>query len=184
MSTGAYAKFKFPRESQIFQYLSKDAGGDQSDANINANGDYSVTPEKFFIKPPNDETWVILRMIISAQATGVFRAGGYGALTGGLTNGIDVYRNVTGDISDHLVTKAPVKTNAQWGFNCYDVDVKTWGPGDEFLLSRWTFEKSGRSMALDGAIGEEMGVIVRDDLSGLVNHIFQVQGFKIQNSGA
>lgn len=149
-------------------------------ADINATGNYSVTPQKFYIKPPAGELWVINRMVVYIQDGGAWRSEYYAGLGAPLTNGIDLYRNIASDSSDHLITTKPVTHNSEWGQYNYDVDIQAIGAGDITLLARWTFEKSGRAMALDGSIGEELGLIFRDDLSGIVEHHFHVQGFKVK----
>lgn len=180
MAALQYAEFHFPREESIYQFLSTDPNGDQAKPNINAVGNYSpVSPGDFFISPPANELWVIERMMISIQASGLFRATGYGDSVSELANGIQILRTENGDVSDFLITTKPILHNSEWGQYSYDADVKTWGSGSTVLLCRWTFSKSGKPISLDGATGEKLVVRCRDDLSYLEEHYFHVQGFKI-----
>ena len=218
----------------------------------NANGDYSLIGDEFFIKPPADQVFRIARIIITVEDTAGFTAAKYGALAA-LVSGITIklmdddsltsvadeeitsdhdawvafaneLLNVgsvvvepsgggtaytegtdytidyqtgrimvlsTGTMADatafdcdydhgatvDLTDGVPVKTNAQYGGLCYDVDVKSWGSGDELLTARLTFTKFGQYIRLDGAVNGRLVVTVNDDLDGLISHRFLAQGF-------
>lgn len=172
------SKYNYPRERHLYQFLSKDSGQSQDLAEVNTNVD-GTTPVKFFIKPPSGEIWVLSRMMCFMQDTGSFRAEGYGAELSALTIGMKCYLNKSGDTSDNIITSLPVKTNGDWAKYNYDAELKSWGAGDNVLVGRWTFAKSGLPLSLDGDEGEEFGVIVSDDLTFLVSQTFNIQGFKI-----
>lgn len=141
----------------------------------NANGDYSGAVEEFYIEAQAGENLEIARMIVSVEDTGGMQAQEYGNLGSALTNGIEVkvlneHDTVIMDLTDGI----PIKTNAQWGIICYDVDVKSWGAGNSLLLVRWTFAKSGQLIYLEE--GQKLVVYLNDDLDGLLFHYFMVQG--------
>jgi hypothetical protein len=114
-------------------------------------------------------------MLVVIRDAGAFSAEKYGVLAT-LTNGVQVgmLDNSTGAMVQTF-TPAAIKENASWGQYCYDVELKEWGAGDKFLLARWTFEKAGVAVKLYPG-GNAFGVIVNDDLTGLVSHYFTVQG--------
>ena len=173
----AISEYKVP--APIFQYLASTGKG-ASTGGTNAIGDYSTgtgsSGETFIIQPPADEDWRIERMMIHIQDTGVFAAEEYGS-TSALTNGVAVrVETDTGTVYD--LTDVTVKTNAQWGRQCYDTRIDTWGAGDEFLSARWTFGKAGYPIRLDGTNGERLAVYLQDDMSNLVAHSFFVNGYK------
>ena len=147
----------------------------------NANVDGSVTPVVFKCSPPATGAVVIERIMINVRDSGTFTAEKYGALAE-LTNGIEV--GIFSDSDDSLVTDyldgVPIKSNAGWGRACYDVDVKTWGAGDSFLLMRWTLSKSGTRLILRDSDNYSFGIKVNDDLTGLVEHYFTCQGFSTE----
>lgn len=160
----------------IFRYL--DINGDGS-GNENANGNYSVTPETFYIQPPEGEIYEIHRLVISIEDTNNFQAEEYGDLGSALTNGIQVrLQDDSGTISDYT-NGSKVKTNAQWGGLCYDVDVKSWGAGNELLVARITFVKAGQPILLRGDHNERLEIVLSDNLSGLISHQFMAQGLNI-----
>jgi len=89
----------------------------------------------------------------------------------------DRQNNVLCNLSDN----DPVKSNAHWGRHCYDIDVKSWGntPTNELLVGRWTFEKCGQPVVLQP--DEKIKIVLNDDLTGLIAHHFQIQGYWLSN---
>ena len=158
---------------EIYRYLDTNFDGTGTK---NAIGNYSGAVEAFGITPPSGEVYKITRMIVSVRDGNGFSAADYGNITNGLTNGISVYQVKGSLILNDLTDGVPIQTNAGWGTVCYDVDVKTWGVGEESLLVRWTFAKSGRPLTL--GFGESLEVRLNDDLSDLSSHTFMVQGYK------
>jgi hypothetical protein len=142
----------------------------------NANGDYSSSAEVFYLQPPAGVAYRVHRMIVSLEDTTGMTAQEYGNLAAALGNGVEIMvKDDSGTVAD-LTDGIPVKTNAQWGRMCYDVDVKTWGQGDELLVARWTFAKSGAAIVLNGNHNGRIEVLLNDDLRGLISHYFLVQG--------
>lgn len=169
-----------PPMKSLARYL--DFNGDGTGGK-NANGNYASAADILYIQPPAGYTFHIARMIVEIEDTGVMRAEYYGSTNGALTNGIQVReQDDSGTIND-LTDGVPIKTNAGWGSQCYDVDVKSWGAGNEVLLVRWTFAASGAPIVLDGANNERLEVVLNDDLSGLVEHRFMVQGLVTDLNG-
>ena len=158
----------------IAQYL--DTNGDGTGAK-NAIGNYSDATgsgvENFFYESKG--YCHIHRMIVAIEDNTNMWASRYG---GGptLTNGILV-KVIDADglteIKD-LTNFVPIKTNARWGALCYDVDLKTWGTGNELLLARWSFDRAGSPIRLEP--GMSLRVILNDDFSILNDHRFMVQG--------
>lgn len=144
----------------------------------NAIGDYSGAEEEFFIAPAAGQIFHIARLLVTVEDTAGFAAAEYGNLGSALTNGIklEVRTGASTTVLD-FVDAEPITTNAEWGTFNFDVDVKTWGAGNEFLLARWTFSKTDGALRLDGDAGERLSIILEDDLTGLVTHKFLVQGY-------
>jgi hypothetical protein len=161
----------------ISQYLGID-GADST----NVIGNYASAPDTFYIAPSAGEVYRISRLIVHLEDTVGIDADAYGnAIT--LTNGIQVKQiEDNGGGSTVLITDftsgIPVKTNGDWAAMCYDAALLTWGSGNEHFVVRWTFSKSGQYVRLDGDQNDQLIVIVNDDLTGLVNHNFLVQGYK------
>lgn len=146
----------------------------------NANGNYSVTPETFYIQPPFGAVFRIARLLISIEDTSGMVADEYGNTGSALGNGIEVkVTNLAGTVVD-LTDGVPITTNARWGSLCYDVDLKSWGitPSNDLLLVRWTFAHAGQFIRLNGSSNDVLEVILNDNLSDLIAHYFIVQGYQ------
>ena len=169
-----------PVPTPIYKFLTLDGDG----VTKNANGDYSATGlgEKcFYIQPPAGQIYRITRMMILVRdVKNGFQPDHYGSI-GELTAGIQV--KVTGGINQDvlidLTDGLPVNTNGNWGKFCFDAEIlqSELGTDDSYLRARWTFERSGYPIRLVGDNSERLGVFLNDDLSGLVEHHFHVQGY-------
>lgn len=161
----------------IWQFA--DEVGDGS-GNINAVGDYLASLTEFAIAPPAGKVFSIARMIVTVRDTGSFDSGSYGnGLT--LVNGISVEKrtgvvNGASSLVQSLTDPVKIETNTDWGSYCYDIGVSNFGQGDEVMLVRWTFARAGVALRLDGDANEYLAVRLNDDFTGLVGHVFNMQG--------
>lgn len=175
-SQTAEVKIVEPDGVLLYEYL--DTVGDGSGTK-NANGNYGA-PTLFRIAPPPGVVYRIARMIVSIEDTSGMVADEYGNLGAALSNGVVMRVHDGSKTIIDLTAGLPVKTNAQWGSVCYDVDLKSWGvtPSDDLLIVRWTFTRAGKFITLDGDNNEELQVMLNDNLSGLIAHYFFVQGYR------
>jgi len=158
-------------KNKIFHYL--DTNGDGT-GEKNAIGDYSGAGLTWFYYESTGYA-EIHRMIISYEDGPGMRAERYASLPAALPVGIFV-KQIDSDLSEmlDLTDNEPITANAEWGELCYDIELKSYGPGNEFILARWTFGQSGSPLALDQ--GQKLVVVLNDDFTGLVSHRFMVQG--------
>ena len=152
-----------------------DINGDQT-GSIEGNGDYSVTPRVLFIQPPSNEIFVINRLIGAVHDNGNFTSSIYGA-NAAVTNGVDIQIKRDGESLVNLTNGRPVKDNGSWPDFCYDVDVSNYSGNDNYLHFRWTFEKAGAPLILNGAEGDTFEVTLSDDYTFLTEHRYVVQGY-------
>jgi len=179
VSKGSSTTTDLSRNQLISRYL--DTNGDGSGTK-NANGDYSSAAEEFYIQPGAGEIYQLSRMIVLIEDTSGFSATEYGNLGSALSNGIHIHAEydsaaTTIDLTDDI----PIVDNAHWGGLCYDVALKTWGAGNEVLVVRYTFASMGQEIRLTS--DDRFLVGVNDNLTGLVDHHFLVQGY-IENTEA
>jgi hypothetical protein len=116
-------------------------------------------------------------MLVYVEDAGAFAAEEYGAIPT-LTNGVLVQKHDANGLVTDLTGGKPVKSNAQWSRTCYDMQEQSFGTGNNHIAVRWTFSKAGSPVVLDGTKGEFLRVLLNDDLSGLVEHNFFVQGLR------
>lgn len=135
---------------------------------------------QMYIQPPAGSIYYIRRMICHVQDTGGLDAEAYGNnLT--LTNGIGcgVYTGSGATLVNDLLDGHTIKANADWGHYCYDISLVDFGIGDEFLQVRWTFGRAGTLIRLDGDNMDRLSLTFNDDLVGLNDHQFVVQGYEV-----
>lgn len=144
----------------------------------NANGDYSLVEGIFRIDPPAGQVYHIRRMLVEVHDSAIANADDYGNIAGGLTNGVNLeIRDGSGTLHDFM-DGIPVVRNSDWGHFCYDGTRRpSTGGGAETLNIRWSFDKAGQEVRLDGNLGEFLCVDLNDDLQGLIEHRFMVQGW-------
>ncbi len=147
-------------------------------------GNYAATAVTGLLRAPAGDTFHVARMIVFLQDGNGMKAEEYGDTGSALTNGITFTLESNGDGTpieiNNFIPGGDVKTNADWGRPAFDVDIKAWGgtvPGDEILLSRFTFSKftrHGDLLALSG--DDQIKMTFNDNLSTLVHHQFLFEG--------
>lgn len=143
---------------------------------FNLNTDTSGAEVYASAGPRNNETWYVTRLIGIIEDTKI-NAGDYGAIGSGLTNGIDLIIRRGGTQTHSFMEGHRVKTSAGWAHFCHDASRHAWGAGNEFVTFRWTFAKEDMlPIILDGVHRDSMGVLLNDDMSGLITHAYIIQG--------
>jgi hypothetical protein len=163
----------------IYDFLTDDGlTADGTNENANVNG--AVTAVPFYRGPPTGEIWAIHRMIVEIEDNATFTADNYGGVST-LTNGVEleVREGTTGALILDVLDSEDITSIADWAAHCYDMTEHTFGSGNNFAVARFTFANAGRPIVLDGDRGEVLIARVNDDLSGLVNHKFMIQGHQI-----
>ncbi len=138
----------------------------------NVNG--SVTPVPYYFQPSLNGIvdLDVYRLIVMIEDTGALAADNYGAL-GTLTNGIRV-QHVSGNTTTNLDGGLAIKSHAHWARLCYDMAEHTFGSGANFVVVRWTFERAGIPLHIENT--DQLKVTINDDLTGLEDHHFMIQG--------
>lgn len=170
----AYAQsFNTDTNTTYFSVHLRNASGSKD---VNA----SFTNAQFFVRPQHNETMRISRMLVSIKDAAIDNYDDYGAINGGLPNGIQVWLDKNGTLF-RLDDNHPIKTNGDWAALCYDVAISNLGAGDDYVTIRWSFYKSAGG-STDGGIelvgknNDRFYIVANDDLTGLTQHHFIVQG--------
>ena len=164
---------------RIEQFLSTNGDGtgtiEMSDDFSNASGATGKT--RFYIQPPEDEKYFLERMLVVIRDAQGISVEKYGAIAGGLTNGIRLDIRSQGKIVDDPLGGQTIQTNVDWArYSGVDVEDKTWGTGDDFISVRWTWGAGAGPVELDGRSAMRLTVTCEDDMSGLVSQTMFVQG--------
>ena len=164
-----------PPQTMIYRFL--DTVGDGSGVD-DLVGNYSASASAVtaaYLASAGGGGADIYRMLISIGDTAGIQSQDYGNITGGLGVGYS-FEVVDGDGTQLLDLNDgfKIQTNAGISTLCYDVDLKSWGSGNELLVARWTFSRAGSPLQLEP--GYKIQTTLNDDFSGLLSHRFMVQG--------
>lgn len=165
--------FVTPASNTIYQALSTNGDG-TGFIEQKVNG--GTSPVKFYIQPAVDEVYILKRVNIAVIASNFNDATKYGTLS--LVNGIEVF--IENDIErlQDYTKDITIKRTYDWGL-LSGVDAVTVGNAnaDPFLV-RWTFDRGGTNIKLNGANNERFVMQINDDLTGLISQVAMIQGFK------
>ena len=154
---------------QKFLTMFGDATGSQQ-----MTGNYSVTPADFFYLAVGFFDVHSLQITISDAAK--FNQSDYGAITGGLTNGVRIfiYKTVVG-VEFPLLSGVPFKTNQQW-FQVTSGAVLTTFEGTPQTLSVTIDIQREYGIPLQMVKGDKLIVRLNDDFTPLTGHTAIIRG--------
>jgi len=152
------------------------AGATVEEWNLNmGTADGSSTAVSFKIQPPTGKTWHILRQIHTLIATdsATPEAQDFGTVTA-LTNGMVLRSNISG----------VQRTMTFWQSNddaiddMYDFDpTELKGSANTYIQGRWTYEKAGVVIELDGDNGDYLEWLIQDAMAAKADELhIKVQG--------
>ncbi len=163
----------FSRNDVPFFREADTVGNGSGSMDLTVNG--SVSPVTFKLQPIGDQLLHLARAIFHIEISGNLRAEFFTA-TGPLTNGVQLQWWRDGSLYLDLLGGFPIKTAADISHFCYDVTPIVVGAGNNFWAARWTFAQSGAPIILSSNRGDEMRVIINDDLTSLVDFHVNFQG--------
>ena len=164
-----------PPNKRINIYL-KNADGESS---VNKNyGSAAVSATGIFFYSASTVAY-IHRMLIYIYDTKGMEVEEYGNLGAALSTGLSltVWNSAGGSAELDMMDGRPVTTNGEWSGLCYDVDLKSWtNTSNEVVAGRWSFDKAGEPLYLTAK--QQLRLTAVDDLSGLIDHRFMIQGLQ------
>jgi hypothetical protein len=142
--------------------------------NIASTAGTLAAPISYKIQPPANETWHIIRLLLTiSDATNTAMTINLFGNIAALTNGVVVRRDNNGT----KTTLTNWKSNADFYEDAYDVDLTLQSPGTEKGMAvRWTIEKAGSYVKLEGANSDYLEVLIQDDLTALDDFQIKIQG--------
>lgn len=151
-----------------------DTGEPDGDPDLTVNG--SITPVERIVKPGVNDIFILNQLSITLSDKGNPAITDYGGITGPLTNGVQFYF-----INDGIETPfgLPLKTNQQLAElgarNISSIDFAA-----SVTLVTYTFNitefAQTSTILLHGDHGDEFGVRIQDNLTGLTTHSALVAG--------
>ncbi|MCK5614307.1 hypothetical protein KAR91_71235 [Candidatus Pacearchaeota archaeon] len=149
-------------------------------AEIDMTVDGSVTPQIYRMQPPPGVIWHIVRILFHLEDSTPMDDGTFGGAPA-LTNGLVL--RVKNGIFKNIFN---VKTNGDFAERAYDREYVAKPPAGtgHAMNVRRTFggqDKNGVVIKLDGDNGDELQVIIQDDLTGLSRFHCVVQGHGVRD---
>lgn len=139
----------------------------------------AVTTQVFHVRPNTGVKWDITRMIFFIEGTGAMDNGKFGDIAA-LTNGI-VVRKKDGTYKNIF----NIKSNGDFATRAYDITYDAKAPaGTTAVRVRRTFsgkDKNGVVIRLNGDVADDLEILVRDNLAGLVSFNVIVQGHLVED---
>lgn len=162
-------------EKAIYRFL--DTSGDGTGTK-NANGNYSGAVSTFYFQPvANCEIHRIMWMVSDTKG---MEPEEYGNLGAALTNGFSIEVQNSSDESTiiDITDGVPIKKNGDWSRIAYDAQLLGWGnTANEVAAARLTFARAGQPLLLKQSM--RLAIPLNDDLSGLIEHYFMIQGYYV-----
>jgi len=154
-----------PQKQLIFKRL-------MDGTNDNMSVDGSTTEVVFKLSPPTGEVWRIASWNIYIQDSGTFDAEKWG---NGIvmTNGIMPRVLINGTLIDMI--SFPIKTSGDLSSICDGINLHTFGTGNEIITAEWRLINNGQYLRLTD--NDEIQLVIRDDLTNLVNQYTTVKGY-------
>lgn len=147
---------------------------------IDAIGDYSVTPGTLKIIPPPSLVYVYPRFSVIIADAGNMDSGGYGNNGANpLTNGVEFEIIRDGVTLLSFTGNNPIKTNTDWLYYMDSLDIHNFGTGDQVLVSTLDMTSLEWPHFFDGRAGDEWHIKFNDDLTHLTRHRFISSGYMI-----
>lgn len=141
--------------------------------NHNLNGNYTSPTEFLYTSTSRYEIYSVLVSISDGSS---FNQTDYGAIIGGLTNGIKFFVKV-GEVYIPLLGTGeyPIKTNYEWLSISPETELTSFaGLAQTLSINFNIINQYGKPLSL--GIGQSFVVRLNDNLSGLVNHTFGLRG--------
>jgi hypothetical protein len=167
-----------PADTLIFQFLTDDG---TASGEYNANGDYASTSTNFYIRCPSTASsgvsYYIYRMIVEIEDTKGMEPEEYGNLGSALANGYSVQvMDASLAVLQDIEGGHPIVDNTSWALLGYDVDIEGWtNTTNEVVFAKLDFvQATGSPLWLRP--GERLNVDLTDNMTGLIQHHFKVQG--------
>lgn len=150
---------------------------------VNAIGNYSVTPNTFFAKPSPTQDYVIRLVSIHFTFSGTQLAYNNYAAIAALTNGITI-KSVgdEGTILD-LTNGQPIKQNDNFVHFGTGLDTVNFSGNFVSITAEFLFsdDRINAPITIKGGNNEQLNINLNDDFTGMLDHHFIVKGH-INNS--
>jgi hypothetical protein len=151
--------------SRRFLTVENTAGGTREMAVAGTPG----APVRFRVGPPAGEVWGLGQIILAISDNATFNQTDFGGIAGPLPNGLQAMFKSTAGGDVDVFSGFTVKSNMDWLSLPAECTLTTWaGTAQTLAVNLNNFGATGQLLLLDGTKGEELVVLIRDNLTTLV----------------
>ena len=158
--------------SPSVQFLTQAGDGT---GNVNANGNYFGAPTFWYIEPPAGHSYYINKLVIQIVDNGVANSGDYGAIAGGLINGVTVRSRIDA-VTSLAFGFNGVLNNRQLARVCDNFVVTEFSVNDRIIRGEMDFARAwGGPLLLqsdDPMNPDRIEILLSDNFTGLLSHTF------------
>jgi hypothetical protein len=147
---------------------------------VHATGNYSVTPLKLKITPPEGKVYRIHSLMLVVEDNGGFNSGYYG---NGIvvTNGISIkLRDELDNVVSDFTNGEPIKTTGLMAHFFDRLEYINYGTGDEVVRAIINFQESMGDF-VELRYGESLEANFSDNFTGLIHHDLVAQGYILRS---
>lgn len=148
----------------------------------NASAQYQVTTNNsaatvdYFYEPPAGYGFVVESLCVQIADDANFNQIDYGAISGGLTNGISFWI-VSNGVEIPLLAGQVVKRNLDWARITPDLKLTQWaGLPQSLIINLSTDARFGLPLTLSSVNADRILVRTKDNFTSLVDHTFAIGG--------
>lgn len=148
----------------------------------NAIGSYQITTDNsaatvdYYYEPPEGYGFVVHSLCVQISDDIKFNQIDYGAITGGLTNGLSFWVNTKG-IDSPLLAGQIVKRNLDWARISPNLTLTQWAGNPQTLIVNLdTDARFGLPFTLSSVNKDRVILRTKDNFTPLVDHTFAIGG--------
>lgn len=146
-----------------------------------AGGSWKITTDNsagvdYFYEPPEGHGFVVHSLCVQVSDDAKFRQEDYGAITGGLTNGISFWISTNG-VETPLLASIVVKKNYDWSKITPDLTITAWEGLAQTLIANLDADaRFGLPLQLSSINKNKIIARTKDNFTGLVDHTLAIGG--------
>lgn len=148
----------------------------------NASSQYQVTTNNsgavvdYFYEPPAGSGFVVHSLCVQVADNANFNQIDYGAIAGGLTNGLSFWLRSKG-VEVPLLAAQVIKRNADWARISPDLKLTQWaGLSQSLIMNLDTDARFGLPLTMSSVNNDRIILRTNDDFTSLVDHTFAIGG--------
>lgn len=163
--------YPIPAQGQPTVKFLTSAGG-----SMQVTSNNSATGLDYFYEPPPGYGFIVHSLCVQLADNANFNQIDYGAISGGLTNGLSFWINIKG-VDVPLLAGQVIKRNLDWARVSPDLKLTQWaGLSQTLIINLDTESRFGLPLTMSSVNSDRIILRTKDDFTSLVDHTFALGG--------